>query len=215
MQIKWLGHASFLILSQDNTRIVTDPYTVEKGIKYRPIDAAADIVTASHSHGDHNNVAIIKGNPKVLKEPGSSTIKGIEVKTVSAYHDGAKGTQRGNNLIFCFKVEGLNLCHLGDLGHQLGQQQIKEIGPVDVLFIPVGGFFTIDANEATRTVEAIKPKIVFPMHYKNAKAEYPIAGVDDFLNGKKNVRKLNSSTIEIRKEALPKETEIVVLQPEY
>jgi L-ascorbate metabolism protein UlaG (beta-lactamase superfamily) len=215
MQIKWLGHASFLITSKDNIKIITDPYTVDTGIKYGPINESADIVTVSHSHGDHSNTGIIKGKPRILKEPGSNAVKGIEVKTVSTFHDDAKGEQRGSNLIFCFKMDGLDLCHLGDLGHKLSVSQLSQIGPVDVLFIPVGGFFTIDAKGATEIVEAVKPKLIFPMHYKNSKVEYPLAGVDEFLKGKKNVRKLNSSAIEIRKETLPEETEIVVLQSVY
>jgi L-ascorbate metabolism protein UlaG (beta-lactamase superfamily) len=215
MQIKWLGHSSFLITSKENIKIITDPYIVDGGIKYGPINESANIVTASHNHGDHSNTGIIKGTPRILKEAGSDSVKGIEVKTVSVFHDEAKGGQRGSNLIFCFKVDGLDLCHLGDLGHKLSGPQLSQIGPVDVLFIPVGGFFTVDAKGATEIVEAVKPKLIFPMHYKNSKVEYPIAGVDEFLKGKKNVRKLYTSAIETTKETLPEETEIVVLQSEY
>ncbi len=118
------------------------------------------------------------------------------------------------NLIFCFKVDGLNLCHMGDLGHQLNQQQLSEVGQVDILFIPVGGYYTIDAKEATEVVQAVKPKMIFPMHYKTSKADYPITGVDQFLKDKKNIRRLNSSEIEINKDTLPKETEVVILQSE-
>ncbi len=215
MKIKWLGHASFLITSKDNIRIITDPYMAGKGLNYRPINEAADIVTVSHSHGDHNNAAAVKGSPKTLNEPGSQVIKGVALKTISSFHDETRGSQRGNNLIFCFKVDGMNLCHLGDLGHELSRQQISEIGPVDVLFIPVGGYFTIDAEQATRIVEAIKPKVIFPMHYKNPKVDYPITGLERFSKGKKNLRKLNSSEIEIEKENLEEGPEIVVLESQY
>jgi L-ascorbate metabolism protein UlaG (beta-lactamase superfamily) len=215
MKIKWLGHASFLITSKDDIKVVIDPYTVGKGLNYRPINESADIVTSSHVHGDHNNVGIVKGTPKILREPGSYAVKGIEIKTVSSFHDEAKGSQRGDNLIFCFRVDGMNLCHLGDLGHRLSQQQILEMGTVDALFVPVGGFFTVDANQATEIVKAVKPRITFPMHYKNLKVDYPIAGVDQFIKGKTNVRRLDSSEVEIKKETLPEKPEIVVLQPEY
>lgn len=215
MKIKWLGHASFLVTSKDNIRIINDPYTVGKGLNYQPINESADIVTASHNHGDHNNVEVIRGNPKILKEPGSYDVKGIELKTVSSFHDETKGSQRGSNLIFCFRVDGINLCHLGDLGHRLSQQQISEIHDVDVLFIPVGGFFTIDANQAEATVQAIKPRIIIPMHFKNLKVDYPITSLDQFLKGKKNIRKVDSSEVEIKKEELPEEPEIVVLESQY
>ncbi len=104
----------------------------------------------------------------------------------------------------------MNLCHLGDLGHLLDQSQIDAIGPVDVLFIPVGGFFTIDAGQATAVAQSIKPKLIFPMHYKTPKTDYPIAGVNEFLQDKGNVRKIGSSEIEVSKDNLPAETEIIV-----
>lgn len=212
MKIKYLGHASFLITSRDGKKIITDPYTPGKGMKYDPISDSADIVTCSHGHDDHNNAKVIKGNPVILTEACSQTIKGIPVKTVGAFHDEAGGSKRGNNLIFCFKMDGLNLCHLGDLGHPLSPQQLADIGPVDVLFIPVGGFFTIDAMKATAVAESLKPGIVFPMHYKTSKSDYPIAGVDEFLKDKKNIRRLDSSEIELDRAKLPAETEFIVLK---
>jgi L-ascorbate metabolism protein UlaG (beta-lactamase superfamily) len=215
MQIKWLGHASFLITSQDGKKIITDPYTVGNGINYKPITESAEIVTSSHGHGDHNNTKAINGSPAVLTEAGSQTVKGIEFKAVPVFHDASGGNQRGKNLIICFRVDGLNLCHLGDLGHQLNQQQLSGIGHVDILFIPIGGFFTIDAKEATEVAKSIQPKLVFPMHYKTSSVDYPIKGVEEFLKGKKNIRKVNSSQVEIKSDSLPQETEIVVLQPAH
>jgi L-ascorbate metabolism protein UlaG (beta-lactamase superfamily) len=212
MLIKWLGHASFLITSQSNQRIITDPYTTDTHIFYNPINESAEIVTMSHGHCDHNNVKIIKGSPKILTEAAHQRINGIEIKAIPVFHDGTRGSQRGNNLIFCFKVDGLNLCHLGDLGHRLSPQQISEIEPVDVLFIPVGGFFTVDAMEATEIAHSIKPKLIFPMHYKTPKTDYPLAAVDEFIKDKKDVRRLDVSEIEINKNSLPERTEIIILQ---
>jgi len=215
MKIKWLGHAAFLTTSKDNFKIINDPYTTGKGLNYRPINESAEIVTVSHDHGDHNNVAVIRGNPQILEKPGSYTVKGVELKAIPSFHDENEGNQRGRNLIFSFRVDGINLCHLGDLGHQLSQTMILEIGPIDVLFIPVGGYFTIDARQAGEIVQAAKPKVIIPMHYKNTKVDFPIAGLDQFLKGKKNVRNLNSSEVDIDKENLPREPEIVVLGPHY
>jgi L-ascorbate metabolism protein UlaG (beta-lactamase superfamily) len=213
MQIKWLGHASFLITSQSGQKIITDPYSVGGGLNLTPINESAHIVTQSHNHGDHNNVKTIRGNPAILNEAGKCTIKNIEFKAIPAYHDEARGDQRGNNLLFCFIVDEMNLCHLGDLGHPLSSQQLSQIGPVDILFIPVGGYFTIDAKTATAVVESIRPRIVFPMHYKTEKVNYPISGVDEFLKYQKNIRKINSSEYEIKKTNLPEKTEIIVLLP--
>jgi L-ascorbate metabolism protein UlaG (beta-lactamase superfamily) len=210
MKIKWLGHASFLITSDSGTRIITDPYICGSGLRYDEIKEAADVVTVSHDHFDHNNVASVGGNPQVIKKPGEA--KGIKFEGVPTYHDASGGSERGNNTIFCMDIDGVRVCHLGDLGHPLSDQQVANIGKVDVLLIPVGGFFTIDAKVASEVCDRLSPRVIIPMHYKNEKCEFPISGVDDFLEGKGNVRKLDSSEAEFKAGALPAETEIVVLK---
>ena len=213
MKIKWLGHASFLITSRDGLRVITDPYTVGGGIDYSPIRETADVVVVSHDHSDHNNVSTVQGKPEVVKGSGKKTAKSIQFKGVGTSHDAAQGKQRGTNTVFCFTIDDMRLCHLGDLGHVLGPGQVTEIGAVDILFVPVGGFFTIDASVASQVCDQLKPKIVIPMHFKTAKCAYPLAGVEDFLKGKKNVRKAPGSEAEFEREKLPAATEIVVLQP--
>ena len=215
MQIKWLGHATFLITSQTGVKIIIDPYTVDSHIHYGPLNEFADIVTVSHGHGDHSNAQAIKGNPQVLNSAGVKSLKGIAIKGVMAFHDAVNGTKRGKNIIYCYKVDGIDICHLGDLGHTLDKQQLDEIGHVDILIVPVGGFFTIDAKEANTVVDEIKPKIVIPMHYKTPKTDHPIVDVEEFLKGKKNVRKMNSSSVTFTNNTLPEENEIVVLQSAY
>jgi L-ascorbate metabolism protein UlaG (beta-lactamase superfamily) len=212
MKIKWLGHASFLITSDSGVRVITDPYSRGGGIEYGQIQETADIVTVSHKHQDHNNVGAVKGKPAVVDAPGAKNVRGIEFLGVSCYHDGAKGAQRGPNIIFCFTIDGVRVCHLGDLGHDLDAEKVKEIGAVDVLLVPVGGFYTIDARQATGVCEALKPGVVIPMHVKTAKCDYPITGVEDFLKGRKNVSRLAASETEIKKDKLPSETETIVLQ---
>jgi L-ascorbate metabolism protein UlaG (beta-lactamase superfamily) len=213
MLVKYLAHASFLITSRDGIKIITDPYTAGKGLNYNPIDESADIVTRSHGHDDHNNTRAVKGNPQILTEAGVKTLKGITFKAVPAFHDEAQGTKRGTNLLFCFKMDDLVLCHLGDLGHPLSPVQLAELGKVDVIFIPVGGFYTINAAEAEAVADSLQPRIIFPMHYKTAKSTYPIAEVDDFLKGKKNVRRPDSSEVELSRATLPEKTEIWVPKP--
>ena len=212
MKVKWLGHASFLITSQDGTRVITDPYAVGMGISYGEIREAADIVTVSHEHGDHNNVAAVSGSPDVVRDAGIRDARGIEFTGVASFHDDAGGSERGPNTIFCFAVDGVKLCHLGDLGHPLSAEQAAEVGDVDVLLAPVGGFFTIDAGVATQIIEMLKPRVVIPMHFSTDKCAYPIAAVDDFLKGKSNVRRVDGSEVEFTKDELPPPTEVVVLR---
>jgi len=213
MKVKWLGHACFLITSRDGLRVITDPYAVGGGINYSPIKETADVVVVSHDHDDHSNVSAVQGKPEVVKGDGKKTAKGIQFRGIATYHDASQGTQRGPNTVFCFTIDDIRLCHLGDLGHVLGSEQVTEIGAVDILFVPVGGFFTIDAPVASQVCDQLKPKIVIPMHFKTPKCAYPIAGVEDFLKGKKNVRKVAGSEVEFGREKLPAATEIVLLQP--
>ena len=213
MRIKWLGHACFLITSKGNLRVITDPYAVGGGINYSLITESADVVLVSHDHDDHNNVSAVQGKPELVKGNGDKFVKGIRFRGVATSHDASQGSQRGPNTAFCFAIDDLKLCHLGDLGHVLSPLQVTEIGAVDVLFVPVGGFFTIEATVANQVCGQLKPKIAIPMHFKTPKCAYPIASVDGFLKGRKDVRKVAGSEVEFEREKLPTATEIVVLQP--
>jgi L-ascorbate metabolism protein UlaG (beta-lactamase superfamily) len=211
MKIKHLAHAAFLVTAANGIRIITDPYTKSPGIDHQAINETADIVTVSHEHGDHNNVSAVKGNPKIVRD--SAEVKGIQLKAVATSHDDKEGSQRGKNTVFCFEVDGINICHAGDLGHELTAEQVKAIGKVDVIMIPVGGFFTIDAKTATKVCDQLKPKVVIPMHYKTEKLNFPIAGVEDFIKDKNNVARTNDSEIELTAGKLPDTMQIIVLKP--
>jgi L-ascorbate metabolism protein UlaG (beta-lactamase superfamily) len=211
MKIKWLGHAAFLITSDSGTRIITDPYKPDDALKYSNIEESADIVTVSHDHSDHNNVAAVRGNPQEVR--GTTEAKGIKIKGIPTAHDDTGGSQRGSNTIFCFEVDGLNICHFGDLGHPLSSTQLAELGKVDVLLTPVGGFFTIDAQTAGKISDQLKPRVIIPMHFQNNKCNFPIKGVDEFTKGKNNVTRLDTSEIELKKGGLPASTQIMVLKP--
>jgi L-ascorbate metabolism protein UlaG (beta-lactamase superfamily) len=134
------------------------------------------------------------------------------LKGIPTYHDPSKGSQRGTNTIFTFLIDGIQVCHLGDLGHILSEKELVEIGPVDILLIPVGGYFTIDANEATRVAEQIKPKVLIPMHFKTPKCGLPISAVEEFLKGKAKPKRPNTSEVAFDKGTLPQKMEIVVLE---
>ncbi|MFC2006139.1 MBL fold metallo-hydrolase [Chloroflexota bacterium] len=212
MKVKWLGHASFLITANDGTRIITDPYMPNERLTYDEIKEAADIVTVSHEHGDHNNVAAVGGNPAVVK--GTAEIKGINFKGIPTYHDDAEGSKRGNNIILCFEVDGVRLCHLGDLGHPLSDKEIAEFGSVDIVLVPVGGNYTIDAKVATEVYSKLAPKVIVPMHFNNDRCPgFPVSGVDEFLQGKAGVSRLDVSEVEFEKGKLPATTQIMVLKP--
>jgi len=213
MKIKFLGHASFLITSETGLRIITDPYKpgcFDGSIKYDPITEEADIVTISHEHDDHN-CTDIQGNPVFVRDAQKRSIKGIEISGTNVFHDESGGTERGSNTIFKIKVDGMDIVHLGDLGHPLSEQDVKEIGSVDVLFVPVGGYFTIDSTVADGTVNKLNPKIVVPMHFKTDKCGFPIAPIDDYIRNK-DVKKCDGEC-EINKEQLPDKMTTYVLIP--
>ncbi len=211
MKIKWLGHASFMITSETGTKIITDPYVTTENLNYGEIKESADIVTVSHEHTDHSNVSAVRGSPEVVR--GTARAEGIEFKGIPTYHDNTEGKQRGKNTIFCFEVDGIRVCHLGDLGHPLSDEQVAELASVDILLIPVGGFFTIDAKVAGQLCDRLKPKVIIPMHFRNDKCTFPLAGVDEFLQGKEGVSRLDTSEVEFKQGELPATTKIVVLKP--
>jgi L-ascorbate metabolism protein UlaG (beta-lactamase superfamily) len=205
MKIKYLGHSAFVITSNKGIRIITDPYATSPDLTYGEINESADIVTVSHGHFDHSNVAAVKGNPEVVNRAGRLVV-------IASYHDDIGGRRAGNNLIFCFELDGVAACHLGDLGHRLDDNQVKEVGRVDVLFVPVGGNYTIDAKVATEVCNQLKPRVIIPMHYKTAKGIPGIAGVEGFLSGKPNVSRPDSSQAEFKPGELPATGQIIVLK---
>jgi len=211
MKIEWLGHASFMIASETGIKIITDPYVTTETLKYGEIKESADIVTVSHEHGDHSNVSAVQGNPEVVRE--TARVKGIEFEGILSNHDNAGGKERGSNTIFCFEVDGVRVCHLGDLGHQLNDKQFAELGSVDILLTPVGGNYTIDAKVASQLCDRLKPKVIIPMHFKNDKCAFPIAGVDEFIKGEENVSQLDTDEVEFKQGELPATTKIIVLKP--
>ena len=214
MKIKWYGHAAFLLTSDQGVRVILDPYepgAFEGKLTYGKIDDQADLVLTSHDHADHNDVKSLPGSPERIADTKLRQAKGLTVKGVATYHDASAGSERGKNIVFKITMDGLHVCHLGDLGHPLTAKEVAEIGPVDILLIPVGGYFTIDPSEAAKVAEQIKAKVLIPMHFKTAKCGFPIAPVDDFLKGKSNVKRAKTSEAAFTTGSLPQQTEILVL----
>ena len=209
MIVRWLGQASFSITAADGTTVRTDPFDESLGLSISR--APADVVTVSHDHFDHNATYLVPGDPKVVSGPGTHEAAGVTFLGVGAYHDEEGGAKRGENVIFRFEIDGVAVCHLGDLGHTLTDEQAGALGEVDVLLIPVGGTYTIDAAGADAVISQLKPRIVVPMHYKLAGMELPIAGIEKFLEGKSNIRR--ETELNVTADSLPDEQEIVVLSP--
>jgi L-ascorbate metabolism protein UlaG (beta-lactamase superfamily) len=216
MKIKYFAHSSFQLSSAKGTRLLTDPY--ESGsyggaMGYKKIDEPADVITISHNHADHNYISREHDKARVFREAGAFVFKGISVKGVSLYHDSSRGSERGACIAFIYTVDGMTLCHLGDLGHVLSKSEASQIGPVDVLMIPVGGTFTVDAGEAGKVIESLSPKICLPMHYKTKSVGFNLGPLEDFTAGRSNIKIINSSEVEVTKTLLPKSTEVWVLKP--
>jgi len=206
LQIRWHGHACWEITNK--LTLVTDPHD-GKSIGIPAPNVAGDVILVSHDHYDHNSVKTVeKEGSKVVTDERKRTINEIEIKGIESFHDECKGTKRGSNIMFKFVVDGIKFCHLGDLGHLLDEEALEKIGEVDILFIPIGGTFTVDDKEAWEIIKKINPKIIVPMHYKIGGLSLPIAGIDAFLEQSKYTVNHVGNEIEIDKEDLPDEPEV-------
>ncbi len=180
MNIEWLGHACFILTSGKGTRILTDPF--DPSVGYDMPSVEVDAVTASHDHYDHYNIKAVKGRFEPFTLPGKYTVKDIRIKGVSSFHDAANGARRGKNVIFIFEIDELKVCHCGDLGHPLDPETAAEIGAVDILLVPVGGIYTIDASGAFSVVKTLKPAVTIPMHYRTPALKFELDTVDGFID---------------------------------
>lgn len=247
MKVKWLGHASILITSDSGLKIITDPfrpgkYTTPGGyLFYFPIDEEADIVTVSHNHVDHNRTGEVKGSPEIvrgddIKGKAPLTVKGVEFRAIPTFHDDRGGEVLGENSVLCFEVDGLKVCHNGDLGHPLSEKQLAQIGEVDILLHCIGQIkpvgkrqsridesgtiigqpfakYIIDCETANQVYEQLNPRVTIPIHYSNERCSIMIAGVESFLLQRENVDRLDTSEIELKSHELPAESRITVLRP--
>lgn len=165
MDITYLGHSAFLLKTKD-ARVVIDPFNGAKlNMPFPKIEA--DIVTISHQHDDHNASDQVAGEPLILNLPGEYEKNGVRIYGFESYHDKTHGEERGNNTMFKFELDDMSVLHCGDLGHTLTNETLQEIGDIDIVFVPVGGIYTIDADEARQLVQKLEPHIAIPMHYRN------------------------------------------------
>lgn len=212
MVISWYGHSCFKVQSGE-TVVIFDPFNKEIGLT-PPRQVGADIVLVSHQHSDHNNVASISGEPFIIDGPGEYEVKGINIRGIFSYHDNLEGKERGTNTIYVLEIEGIRICHLGDLGQkELSDGQVDLIDNVDILMIPVGGGYTIDAEKAVGIINQIEPKIIIPMHYKISGLKFNLESVDKFLKEMGIAKKETVGKLTIKKKDLPAEgMEMVVMK---
>lgn len=221
--LKWLGHPTFVLTTTTGLTALLDPMGAGVGYPLTPVNGV-DLVTVSHEHFDHNNVALATGSPMILRGLAGNdwgkidqTIKGVRVRTVATFHDEAQGGQRGKNAIFVFEIDGLKIAHLGDLGHKLSDDQVKAVGNVDVVMIPVGGYYTIDGKNAAQVVAQLNPKVVIPMHYKTPALSASLAGVlataDDFVAAIGSTVKVTQTgqSITLSSTKMPSERTVMVM----
>ena len=163
MTISWFGQSCFRLEAKEGS-ILIDPFSKEIGLK--PPRIKDDVILVTHQHSDHNNIEDANPEAFIIQTPGEYENHGIAIRGIQSFHDNKQGTERGLNTIYVLKAEDMTICHLGDLGHVLTDKQIEDIGDVDILMIPVGGTYTIDAKTAVEVITQIEPKVVIPMHYK-------------------------------------------------
>lgn len=236
MEITYLNHSSFLIknnINGKNISVLTDPFDDSVGMPFKKV--SADLVLISHLHNDHSNVAGVidltavdlknegfeafLNKPFLIKRPGEFEVKGVRVKGIQSFHDDKNGANRGANIIYTISVDGIKVCHLGDLGHLLTEKQLEDIGNVDVLLIPVGGDTTINAETACEVISQIEPSYVIPMHYKtkkhNATTFEKLEGVEAFLKefGKEDTHIYKDKFVITKTSG--EETQLVLLKPLY
>ena len=178
MTISWFGQSCFRIEAKEGS-ILTNPFAKEIGLK--PPRIKDDVITVSHQHFDHNNVGDANPEAFIIQNPGEYEKQGIAVRGIASFHDDKQGAERGPNTIYIYKAEDITICHLGDLGHLLADAQVEAIGDIDVLMIPVGGTYTLDAKTAAAVIGQIEPKIIIPMHYKVPGLEVMLDGVEKFI----------------------------------
>lgn len=208
MEITHLGHACFKLRGK-NTTLLLDPFGENIGLKMPKV--TADVVLTTHKHFDHHDLSKVEDYRVLIESPGEYEVGGAQILGISAYHDAQKGADRGKVTLYQIKMDGLTLVHLGDLGEKLNEKQTEELNGADILMIPVGGIFTIDAVVASEVVGQIEPKIVIPMHYLVPGLKFNLLPLVNFLKemGKDDVKP--QTKLVVTKDKLPEELEVVVL----
>ena len=214
MKIEWLGHSSFKLTESTGVSVVTDPYDQDKvGIKFPKV--SADVVTISHNHFDHKCLDALENYNMVVDTVGVNEIDGVEISGFRSYHDEKKGALRGKNIVYRIRMDGVETCHLGDIGEELSPLLAELIGSINILLIPVGGRFTINAEQAKEYVDLLMPDVVIPMHYMMEGYNTEFDELDEFLDlfPKKSIEYVEENEIQFdRTDFDGEKTRILVLK---
>jgi L-ascorbate metabolism protein UlaG (beta-lactamase superfamily) len=208
VDITWLGHSCFRIRGSQAV-IITDPFPPDTG--YTLGKQTADIVTVSHPHPSHAYNTGVSGEHRLVRGPGEYEISGVLILGIGTFHDSVKGQSRGKNTVYLMEIDGVAICHLGDIGHVLGDAPVEEMGNVDVLLVPVGGVSTINAAMAAEIVRKLEPKIVIPMHNKTPRTSRDLEPVDNFLKEMGQAQVEPRPKFSVTRNTLPLTTQVVVL----
>ena len=208
MEITWYGRACFRLKGREAT-VITDPCPPSTGFVAGKHDV--DLLTISHAHPDHAYTRSITAG-LTLTRPGEYEYRDLLVTGVRAFHDGERGQQRGENMIFAVEIDGVHVCHLGDLGHLLSEEQLAELGPIDVLLVPVGGETTITPAEAAEVAAQVSPKIVIPMHFALDGASADLLGPERFLHELAVSEPIRQPKAVVHASSLPDESQVVLLE---
>ncbi len=210
MDIYYYGQACFKLKGKTAT-VFVDPYKEEfTGLKL-PKDLSASVAISTHNHDDHNNLEAITDTVLKVSGPGEYEVGGVSITGVATYHDKEKGSQRGKNTVYNISIDGLNIVHLGDLGDKLTEEQIDEIGSTDILLVPVGSVYTIDAKTAADVVSSLEPRVVIPMHYATPGLKFELEPVENFLKEMGFDNSQPQPKLSITKDKLPDELQVIVL----
>ena len=214
MIIEWFGHSCFLLKSNSGTAVLIDPFDPTVG--YEQPHVACDCLLMTHKHFDHSAENTVIGETCKIDSPGQYEIGGVQISGFESFHDNESGMLRGKNTIYKIIIDGVAVCHLGDLGHIPSPQLYEKLGKVDVLMIPVGGNVTIDAAQALEIINALSPNIILPMHYLTDKVtNISVAPVSNFIelaNVHYDVSRTGRNTISVEKNELKKRTRIYILE---
>lgn len=208
MEIDWFGLSCFRLRAREAT-VVTDPY--EKSVGLRLPRPRADLVTISHNHAGHDYADGVAGNPRIIQGPGEYEISSVFVTGVQTFHDKRNGKDRGKNTVYAINIEGIKVCHLGDIGHVPSQAQADEIGEVDILLVPVGGGNALNASDAAEVVSLFEPMIVIPMHYRVPDLVFKLDPLEKFVKEMGVKAPTPVESYNVKKDGLPKETQLVIL----
>jgi L-ascorbate metabolism protein UlaG (beta-lactamase superfamily) len=210
-EFRWFGHNCFRIRSREAV-ILTDP--VDKSTGFSLPKQTADIVTVSHDHPGHANLAAVKPDYFTISGPGEYEVHGVFITGVRTYHDTERGAARGYNTVYLIELEGMQICHLGDLGHPLTEEQAEALTNTDVLLIPAGGGSVIDSERAAEVVAQLQPKLVVPMQFKTAKGDKDLAEVAEFCRHLGVEMPAAEEKLTLRSSDLTEQMQAVVLTPE-